>query len=77
MLNLTGACFKFTDYLFVFVHCHLAIGNATNSGLQVNRRRREVGDDVTNVYSLAEDPLHLARGKREETRGKDLDKSGM
>ena len=61
----------------MFGHCHLAVGNATDPVPKVSRRRRDVGDHVNNVYSLAEDPLHLVRGKREEKRGKDLDKSGM
>ena len=61
----------------MFVHCHLAVGNTNDPVPQGSRRRRDVGDHVTNEYSVAEDPLHLERGKREEKRGKDLDKSGM
>jgi len=52
------------------------LGNATDPVSQGGRRRREVGDPKTNVYSLAEGALHLARAKREEKREKDLDKSG-
>ena len=76
-LNLPRGYFFFLEHLFLFVHCHLAVGNATDPVVQGSRRRRNVGDHVTNVYSLVEDPLHLVRGKREEKRGKDLDKSGM
>ena len=61
----------------MFGHCHLAVGNATDPVPKVGRRRRDVGDHVKNVYSLAEDPLHLVRGKREENLGMHLDKSGM
>lgn len=71
---LFGEGYFFADLLFVFVYCYLVACNATNPGSQSGRGRREVGDHVTNVYSLAEDPLHLVREKREE---KDLDKSGM
>ena len=76
-LNLSRGYFLFLEHLFLFVHCHLAVGNATDLVVQGSRRRRDVADHVTNVYSLVEDPLHLVRGKREEKRGKDLDKSGM
>ena len=78
MLNLSRAYFffLFSDHLFMFGHRHLAVGNATDPVPKVSRRRRDVGDQVNNVYSLAEDPLHLERGKREEKRGKHLDKSG-
>ena len=77
VLNLSRAYFLFSDYLFMFGHCHLAVGNATDPVPKVGRRRRDVGDHVKNVYSLAEDPLHLVRGKREENLGMHLDKSGM
>ena len=66
------------DNLFVFFPCHLAAGNANHPGSQGNRRKREVGGHETNAYSLAEDPLHLAQGKREaEKVEKEVDKSGM
>ena len=61
----------------MFLHCHRAVGNATDPVPQGSRKRREIGDHVNNVYALAEDPLYSVRGKREEKRGKDLDKSGM
>ena len=77
VLNLSRVSFKFVNQLFVFIHCHLAVGNVTNPGTKRRRRRREVDDDVTNVHSLAEDPLLLAQEKPEEKVGKDLDKSGM
>jgi len=53
------------------------LGNATHPGSRGNRQRREVGDHLTNGYSLAEDLSHLTRKKREGKRGKDLDKSDM
>ena len=59
----------------MFVHCHLAVGNANDPVSQGSRKRRD--DHVTNEYSLAEDQLHLVRGNREEKWAKDLDKSGM
>lgn len=77
VLNLSRVSFKFANDLFVFIHCHLAVGNVTNPGPKRRRRRREVDDDVTNVHPLAEDPLLLAQEKPEEKFGKDLDKSGM
>ena len=36
-----------------------------------------MSDHVTDVYSLAQGPLHLARETREEKRGIVLDKTGM
>jgi len=45
------------------------------SGSKGSRGRREVGDHVTNVFPLAEDPLHLAQGKRGARPGMDLDRS--
>ena len=36
-----------------------------------------MSNHVTDVYSLAQGPLHLARETREEKRGNGLDKSGM
>jgi len=74
---LSRACFQFADCLHIFVHCHLAAGKATGQNWQGSRRRREVSDQERNVYSLAEDPLYLAQGKREEKVEKDLDNSGM
>ncbi|KAL9968085.1 hypothetical protein ACROYT_G026412 [Oculina patagonica] len=76
--------FKFiADHPFVFVHCHVIVCNATNPDSQCakkcpssGRGRRAVNDHVTDVYSLAQGPLHLARQKREETRRNGLDKSG-
>ncbi|KAL9968054.1 hypothetical protein ACROYT_G026380 [Oculina patagonica] len=76
--------FKFiADHPFVFVHCHVIVCNATDPDSQCakkcpssGRGRRAVSDHVTDVYSLAQGPLHLAREKRDETRGSSLDKSG-
>ncbi|KAL9968058.1 hypothetical protein ACROYT_G026384 [Oculina patagonica] len=76
--------FKFiADHPFVFVHCHVIVCNATNPDSQCakkcpssGRGRRAVSDHVTDVYSLVQGPLHLAREKREETRGNGLHKSG-
>ncbi|KAL9968047.1 hypothetical protein ACROYT_G026373 [Oculina patagonica] len=76
--------FKFiADHPFVFVHCHVEVCNAADPGSQCSKKcpsggqgRRAVSDQVTGVYSLAQGPLHLARQKREETRGSSLDKSG-
>ena len=77
--------FKFiADHPFVFVHCHVIVCNATNPGSQCakkcpsrGRARRAVSDHVTDAYSLAQGPLHLARETREEKRRIGLDKSGM
>jgi len=71
-----GLFFYFLIIFLCSFTVDLAVGNATDLVSQGSRRRREVGDHVTNVYSLAEGAFHLARGKREEKRGKDLDKSG-
>ncbi|KAL9968113.1 hypothetical protein ACROYT_G026445 [Oculina patagonica] len=76
--------FKFiADHPFVFVHCHVIVCNATDPDSQCakkcpssGRERRAVTDHVTDVYSLAQGPLHLARGKRDENRDNVLDKSG-
>ncbi|KAL9968062.1 hypothetical protein ACROYT_G026388 [Oculina patagonica] len=76
--------FKFiADHPFVFVHCHVIVCNATDPDSQCakkcpssGRGRRAVSDHVTDVYSLVQGPLHLAREKREETRRNGLDKSG-
>ena len=77
--------FKFiADHPFVFVHCHVIVCNATNPGSKCakscsvsGRGRREVKDHVTDVYSLAQGPIHLAPEKREEKRGSGLDKNGV
>ena len=55
----------------------MAAGNATGSIWHGSRRRREVGDHESNVNSLADDPLHLVQGKREEKDEKDVDETGM
>ncbi|KAL9968112.1 hypothetical protein ACROYT_G026444 [Oculina patagonica] len=76
--------FKFiADHPFVFVHCHVTVCNATDPDSQCakkcpssGRGRRAVSDHVTDVYFLAQGPLHLARGKRDEKRENVLDKSG-
>ncbi|KAL9968064.1 hypothetical protein ACROYT_G026391 [Oculina patagonica] len=76
--------FKFiADHPFVFVHCHVIVCNATDPDSQCTKKcpssgrgRRAVSDHVTDVYYLAQGPLHLAREKREETRGNGLHKSG-
>ena len=73
--------FKFiADHPFVFVHCHVIVCNATDPDSQCARKcpssgrgGRAVSDQVTDVYSLAQGPLHLARETREEKRGNDLD----
>ena len=77
--------FKFiADHPFVFVHCHVIVCNGTDRGSQCAKRcpssgrgRREVSDHMSDVFSLAQGPLHLAREKPEEKRGNVLDKSGM
>ncbi len=77
--------FKFiADHPFVFVNCHVIVCNATNPDSQCakkcpscGRRRREVSDHMSKVYTLAQGPLHVAREKREKRHGKVLDKSGM
>ena len=77
--------FKFiADHPFVFVHCHVIVCNATDPDSQCakkcsssGRGRRALSGQVTDVYSLAQGPLHLARETREGKRGNDLDKSGM
>ena len=77
--------FKFiADHPFVFVHCHVIVCNATDPGSKCakkcpssGRGKREVNDHMGNdVYSLAQGPLHLARGKREEKSDSNVDKSG-
>ena len=69
--------FKFiADHPFVFVHCHVIVCNATNPASQCakkcpssGRGRRAVSDHVTDdVYSLAQGPIRLARGKRERKK---------
>ena len=80
--------FKFIAYHpFVFVHCHVTVCNATDSGSQcakecssTGRRKRAVGDHVhDDVYSLAQGPLLLSGSKREEKIGDSSgsDKNGM
>ena len=78
--------FKFiADHPFVFIHCHVIVCNATDPGSNCatkcpsgSRRRREANNHVTgDVYSLAQGPLHLARGKRNEKHRTGLEKSGM
>ena len=76
--------FKFiADHPFVFVHCHVIVCNASDPGSKcakscssVGRGRREVGDHMTKLYSLAQGPLHLVHQKREEKRASGLDNSG-
>ncbi|KAL9968065.1 hypothetical protein ACROYT_G026392 [Oculina patagonica] len=75
--------FKFiADHPFAFVHCHVIVCNATDPDSQCakkcpssGRGRRAVNDHVTDVYSLAQGPLHLAREKRDEKRDNGLHKS--
>ena len=77
--------FKFiADHPFAFVHCHVTVCNATNPVSQCvkkcpssGREKREASDHMTDTYFLAEGPLHLARDKREEKRGKVFNESGM
>ncbi|PFX22810.1 Oncoprotein-induced transcript 3 protein [Stylophora pistillata] len=77
--------FKFiADHPFVFVHCHVIVCNATNPASQCvkkcsssDREKRAMSGHVTNdVYSLAQGPIHLARGKRERKEKNAFDKIG-
>lgn len=77
--------FKFiADHPFVFVHCHVTVCNTTNAASQCTRNclsngrgKRAVSDHVNDdVYSLAQGPIHLARGKREREEEKAFAKSG-
>ena len=83
--RLSLEAFKFiADYPFVFVHCHVILCNSTDSESQCVRQcpsngvaRRALSDLVTNVYSLVQGPLYLARASQEETVENGLDDSGM
>ena len=77
--------FKFiADHPFVFLHCHVILCNASDPGSICNkscsssdRRRREVGFQANDVYTLGEGPIYLVRGKEEEKKSSSLDMRGM
>lgn len=76
--------FKFiADHPFAFVHCDVIVCNSSDPDskcakrcLQGGRGRREMGDHLGNVYSLAQGPLHLARTERDEKRASGLNGVG-
>lgn len=76
--------FKFiADHPFVFVHCHVIVCNGTDLGSKCSKKcssngrgRREVSDDMPDVYSLSQGLLHLVRQRREEKNANALNRSG-
>ena len=65
--------FKFiADHPFVFVHCHVIVCNATDPTSKCGKKcssrgrgRREVSSHMTDVYMLAQGPIHLGHQKRD------------